>query len=224
MAIVSSLPLLAQGRTLGSLAYLQSRTCLKLQPYLIYFCFCCSFRLVYMMMGILFLSLRSCEADRRRLHRLRCSVKDYAWGKIGGWIHSCKESTRRIPMDRSIRQDRTRSFGWGLTSYLEDDADGVTLRSWIAENPEALGEMGLPSPVSLQGTLLKISAFFFFRIWRVEFLTVVMSHLNDNYAAMKSCMFLSSRGYKNLIRISIISLHTTIMDEDKANSKTPNIS
>ncbi|CAF2069719.1 unnamed protein product [Brassica napus] len=103
-----------------------------------------------MMMGILFLSLRSCEADRRRLHRLRCSVKDYAWGKIGGWIHSCKESTRRIPMDRSIRQDRTRSFGWGLTSYLEDDADGVTLRSWIAENPEALGEMGLPSPVSLQ--------------------------------------------------------------------------
>nr|VDD48869.1 unnamed protein product [Brassica oleracea] len=37
-------------------------------------------------------------------------------------------------------------------------------------------------------------------------------------------MFLSSRGYKNLIRISIISLHTTIMDEDKANSKTPNIS
>ncbi|KAF3601691.1 hypothetical protein F2Q69_00033458 [Brassica cretica] len=28
-------------------------------------------------------------------------------------------------------------------SYLEDDADGVTLRSWIAENPEALGEMGI---------------------------------------------------------------------------------
>ena len=37
-------------------------------------------------------------------------------------------------------------------------------------------------------------------------------------------MFLSSRGYKNLIGISIISLHTTIMDEDKSNSKTPNIS
>ncbi|CDY13248.1 BnaC09g24080D [Brassica napus] len=37
-------------------------------------------------------------------------------------------------------------------------------------------------------------------------------------------MFLSSRGYKNLIGISIISLHTIIMDEDKANSKTPNIS
>ncbi|KAL0679360.1 hypothetical protein Bca4012_007341 [Brassica carinata] len=33
-------------------------------------------------------------------------------------------------------------------------------------------------------------------------------------------IFLYSRGYKNLIGISIISLHTTIMDE-KANSKTP---
>nr|VDD53498.1 unnamed protein product [Brassica oleracea] len=34
-------------------------------------------------------------------------------------------------------------------SYLEDDADGsncVTLRSWINENPESLGEMGLRSP------------------------------------------------------------------------------
>ncbi|KAF2540220.1 hypothetical protein F2Q68_00029453 [Brassica cretica] len=43
-------------------------------------------------------------------------------------------------MDRSIRQDRMRSFGWGHPSYLEDDADGITLRSWIAENPEALGD------------------------------------------------------------------------------------
>ncbi|CAF2106055.1 unnamed protein product [Brassica napus] len=48
MAIVSSLPLLAQGRTLGSLAYLSNA---KLGSVL---------QLVYMMMGILFLSLRSC--------------------------------------------------------------------------------------------------------------------------------------------------------------------
>ncbi|KAF3601685.1 hypothetical protein F2Q69_00033457 [Brassica cretica] len=84
-----------------------------------------------------------CEADRRRLHRFRCSVKDYAWGKIGGWIHSCKESS-----DGQIDSTRPYAELWMGThesgpSYLEDDADGVTLRSWIAENPEALGEMGL---------------------------------------------------------------------------------
>ncbi|CDY11497.1 BnaA09g40630D [Brassica napus] len=94
-------------------------------------------------MGILFLSLRSCEVDRRRLHRLRCSVKDYAWGKIGS--DSLVYRVYAVNSDGQIDSTRPYAELWMGThesgpSYLEDDADGVTLRSWIAENPEALGD------------------------------------------------------------------------------------
>ena len=54
------------------------------------------------------------------------------------------------------------------------------------------------------------------------------SLLRFRYLRISNClmllMFLSSRSYKKLIRISIISLLTMIMDADKANSETPNIS
>ncbi|CAF1744668.1 unnamed protein product [Brassica napus] len=95
-------------------------------------------------------------------------------------------------------------------SYLEDDADGVTLRSWIAENPEALGDRVLDK----WGCDLS----FLFKESLLRFRSLGISN------GLMLLMFLSSRGYKNLIGISIISLHTIIMDEDKANSKTPNIS
>ncbi|CAF2103833.1 BnaA05g33470D [Brassica napus] len=87
-----------------------------------------------------------CEADRRRrLRRLRCSVKDYAWGKIGS--DSLVYRVYAANSDQPIDSTRPYAELWMGThesgpSYLEDDdADGgVTLRSWIAENPEALGD------------------------------------------------------------------------------------
>ncbi|KAJ4892716.1 Mannose-6-phosphate isomerase 1 [Raphanus sativus] len=81
-----------------------------------------------------------CEADRRRLRRLRCSVKDYAWGKIGS--DSLVYRVHAANSDREIDATRPYAELWMGThesgpSYLED---GVTLRSWIAENPESLGD------------------------------------------------------------------------------------
>ncbi|KAF2570543.1 hypothetical protein F2Q70_00003397 [Brassica cretica] len=128
---------LAQGRTLGSLAYLPNaklgsvlqvgmkNVCIDLgfedQPDTVTFF----------------------EEDRRRLHRLRCSVKDYAWGKIGS--DSLVYRVYAVNSDGQIDSTRPYAELWMGThesgpSYLEDDADGVTLRSWIAENPEALGD------------------------------------------------------------------------------------
>ncbi|CAF1794650.1 hypothetical protein Bca4012_075334 [Brassica carinata] len=89
------------------------------------------------------------EADRRRrLRRLRCSVKDYAWGKIGS--DSLVYRVYAANSDQPIDSTRPYAELWMGThesgpSYLEDDdadggSDGVTLRSWIAENPEALGD------------------------------------------------------------------------------------
>lgn len=85
-----------------------------------------------------------CEADRRRLRRLRCSVKDYDWGKIG----SDSLVYRVYAANSDYQIDSTRPYAelWMGThesgpSYLED-ADGsndVTLRSWITENPNSLG-------------------------------------------------------------------------------------
>ncbi|CAN7029406.1 unnamed protein product [Brassica oleracea var. botrytis] len=189
-----------------------------------------------MIMGILFLSLRSCEEDRRRLHRLRCSVKDYAWGKIGS--DSLVYRVYAVNSDGQIDSTRPYAELWMGThesgpSYLEDDADGVTLRSWIAENPEALGDRVLDKWGCDLSFLFKISAFFFFRIWRLDLVRHELGQRQESLLRFRSLgisnglmllMFLSSRGYKNLIGISIISLHTIIMDEDKANSKTPNIS
>ncbi|KAJ0237234.1 Mannose-6-phosphate isomerase 1 [Hirschfeldia incana] len=83
-----------------------------------------------------------CESDRRRLRRLRCSVKDYAWGKIGS--DSLVYRVHAANSDRQIDPTRPYAELWMGThesgpSYLEGD-DGVTLRSWIAENPESLGD------------------------------------------------------------------------------------
>ncbi|KAF8059766.1 hypothetical protein N665_1224s0009 [Sinapis alba] len=86
-----------------------------------------------------------CEADRRRLRRLRCSVKDYAWGKIGS--DSLVYRVYTANSDRQIDSTRPYAELWMGThesgpSYLEDadGSNGVTLRSWIAENPESLGD------------------------------------------------------------------------------------
>ncbi|CAN6860133.1 unnamed protein product [Brassica oleracea] len=213
---------LAQGRTLGSLAYLPNA---KLGSVL---------QLVYMMMGILFLSLRSCEEDRRRLHRLRCSVTDYAWGKIGS--DSLVYRVYAVNSDEQIDSTRPYAELWMGThesgpSYLEDDADGVTLRSWIAENPEALGDRVLDKWgcdlsflfKSLERQLCSNEVMVRHELGQRQESLLRFRYLGISNGLML-LMFLSSRGYKNLISISIISLHTTIMDEDKANSKTPNIS
>ncbi|CAN8269759.1 unnamed protein product [Cochlearia groenlandica] len=86
-----------------------------------------------------------CESDRRRFRRLRCSVKDYDWGKIGP--DSLVYSVYAANSDEQIDATRPYAEIWMGThesgpSYLVDDADcsnGVTLRSWINENPESLG-------------------------------------------------------------------------------------
>ncbi|VVA96229.1 unnamed protein product [Arabis nemorensis] len=87
-----------------------------------------------------------CEADRRRLHRLRCSVKDYDWGKIG----SDSLVYRVYAANSDYQIDSTRPYAelWMGThesgpSYLAD-ADGsngeMSLRSWINENPKSIGQ------------------------------------------------------------------------------------
>uniref|UniRef100_A0A1J3DEU7 mannose-6-phosphate isomerase n=1 Tax=Noccaea caerulescens TaxID=107243 RepID=A0A1J3DEU7_NOCCA len=86
-----------------------------------------------------------CEADRKWLRRLRCSVKDYDWGKIG-----LDSLVYRVYAANSEYQvDSTRPYAelWMGThesgpSYLvdADGSNGVTLRSWIAENPKSLGD------------------------------------------------------------------------------------
>ncbi|CDY34738.1 BnaA01g32870D [Brassica napus] len=85
---------------------------------------------------------------RRRLLRLKCSVKDYAWGTIGSDSLVYKVYTANC--DDRIDSTTKRPYAelWMGThesgpSYLEEDADGssgVTLRSWINENPESLGD------------------------------------------------------------------------------------
>lgn len=85
---------------------------------------------------------------RRRLLRLKCSVKDYAWGTIGSDSLVYKVYTANC--DDRIDSTTKRPYAelWMGThesgpSYLEEDADGssgVTLRSWIHENPESLGD------------------------------------------------------------------------------------
>ena len=70
-------------------------------------------------------------------------MTDYAWGKIGS--DSLVYRVYAVNSDEQIDSTRPYAELWMGThesgpSYLEDDADGVTLRSWIAENPEALGD------------------------------------------------------------------------------------
>nr|VDC62170.1 unnamed protein product [Brassica rapa] len=77
---------------------------------------------------------------------------------------------RRIPMDRSIRQERTRSFGWGLTSQVR-----VTWRMMLMAS-------------RLDRGLLKTLRLLEIGFWRngVAISRFSSSRLNDNYAAMKS--------------------------------------
>ncbi|XP_010549921.1 PREDICTED: mannose-6-phosphate isomerase 1 [Tarenaya hassleriana] len=83
-----------------------------------------------------------CAVDLRRIRRLRCSVKDYDWGRTGSdslvaRLHSTN-SGAQIDSTRPYAELWMGTHGSG-PSYLADGSNGMTLKSWISENPKSLG-------------------------------------------------------------------------------------
>ncbi|GMP30962.1 hypothetical protein CsSME_00005379 [Camellia sinensis var. sinensis] len=79
---------------------------------------------------------------RRTLQRLRCSVKNYDWGRIG-----CESRVSRLFSRNSglhIEEGKPYAEFWmgthesGPSFVLENG--GLSLNSWIAKNPNVLGD------------------------------------------------------------------------------------
>lgn len=80
---------------------------------------------------------------QKRLRRLRCSVQNYDWGRLGS------ESTvaRLFSMNSGaeVQLDKPYAELWMGThesgpSFLIGEGKSRTLKSWISENPNVLGD------------------------------------------------------------------------------------
>ncbi|PSS33595.1 Mannose-6-phosphate isomerase [Actinidia chinensis var. chinensis] len=93
------------------------------------------------------------SASRRSVRRLRCSVKNYDWGRIGREARVAGLFSLNSGVDTD--EDKPYAEFWMGThesgaSFLvessEDEAsigsetEGLSLKSWIAKNPDVLGE------------------------------------------------------------------------------------
>ncbi|XP_057983272.1 mannose-6-phosphate isomerase 2-like [Malania oleifera] len=90
---------------------------------------------------------------QRRLQRLRCSVQNYEWGRIGRESQAARLYSLNYPA-AAVEPDEPYAEFWmgthesGPSFVLADrDSNGVsvgtecaTLKSWISQNPDVLGE------------------------------------------------------------------------------------
>lgn len=81
--------------------------------------------------------------EQRRLVRLRCSVQNYDWGRLGS--ESTVARLFSFNSGAEIQLDKPYAELWMGThdsgpSFLVGEGESRTLKSWILENPNVLGD------------------------------------------------------------------------------------
>lgn len=90
--------------------------------------------------------------EQRKLQRLRCSVQSYDWGRRGQQSRvaglSARNSGSEIQPDKPYAELWMGTHESGPSFVVQTSVDngvsvgpeGVSLKSWVSENPDALGD------------------------------------------------------------------------------------